>query len=204
MIQKTKSNYSFPDSKSFKIPNSIDKFYMVLKKMVRDLYDDLKNLVSDTHTQDTDQYLDYGGSNQVAVADIKSVIPVEGTFTPTLTFGGASTGITYSNQEGRYTKIGNIVYISLDFTLSSKGTATGLARISGLPFTVGTLNTGGGICGVVYYENYATTFVHKDRFEENATFVSLAKGNVTTVTQQADTDFNNNTRLYIGGFYFVD
>jgi hypothetical protein len=57
----------------------------------------------------------------------------EGTFTPTvigtLTAGTAS----YSTQQGRYTKIGNRVLISI-FINYTGGTGTGSIRIAGLPF----------------------------------------------------------------------
>lgn len=59
----------------------------------------------------------------------------EGTWTPNLLFGGASTGITYSTRLGRYTKVGRHVTVSANIALSSKGSLTGAATLSGLPFT---------------------------------------------------------------------
>jgi len=58
----------------------------------------------------------------------------EGTWTPTLMFALATTGITYSNQLGRYTKIGRTVIATGNIMLSSKGTAAGAAQIGNLPF----------------------------------------------------------------------
>lgn len=60
----------------------------------------------------------------------------EGTWTPVLTFGGGSTGITYAFQDGKYTKIGDFVACSGLLQLTSNGTSTGDAIITGLPFTV--------------------------------------------------------------------
>lgn len=60
----------------------------------------------------------------------------EGTWTPALLFGGASTGITYGTQTGTYTRIGNRVWVHCTIVLTSKGSATGSASISGLPYTV--------------------------------------------------------------------
>ena len=60
----------------------------------------------------------------------------EGTWTPVLTFGGASTGITYSNRGGNYTKIGRQVTLNFMIELSSKGSSTGDAVIGGLPYTI--------------------------------------------------------------------
>jgi hypothetical protein len=58
----------------------------------------------------------------------------EGTWTPALSFGGATTGITYSTQFGQYTKIGRQVTLTCKVVLTSKGSATGYASITGLPF----------------------------------------------------------------------
>jgi hypothetical protein len=59
----------------------------------------------------------------------------EGTWTPTLNFAGGTTGITYGTvRSGRYTKVGRIVTVSFSIILTSKGSSTGGANISGLPF----------------------------------------------------------------------
>jgi hypothetical protein len=65
----------------------------------------------------------------------------EGTFTPTLNFGGSSTGITYSSQVGNYTRIGNVVFFNLRIFLTAKGSATGTAGVGILPFVNGGGNT---------------------------------------------------------------
>ncbi len=69
----------------------------------------------------------------------------EGTWTPTFTTTGTPpTGVTYSNQIGHYTRIGNLISIWVNMTLTSKGTGgTGNGRINGLPFSVA--STGGGV-----------------------------------------------------------
>ena len=68
----------------------------------------------------------------------------EGVWIPTLTFGNLTTGITYSAKRyGHYTRIGNRCFFNCYFLLTSKGTATGLCIITGLPFTVGSEINGG-------------------------------------------------------------
>lgn len=59
----------------------------------------------------------------------------EGAWTPGLSFGGASTGMTYDAQVGQYTRIGNLVFLQFAIDLASKGSATGVAEVTGLPFT---------------------------------------------------------------------
>ena len=64
----------------------------------------------------------------------------EGTFTPTISGSSSAGSGTYSVQEGRYTKVGNLVYVTAVMTWSAH-TGTGNMRLSGLPFTV--LNVAG-------------------------------------------------------------
>ena len=59
----------------------------------------------------------------------------EGTFTPTIAFGGAATGVTYTSQIGTYVRIGSIMHVRMRITLSSKGSSTGQLQITGLPAT---------------------------------------------------------------------
>jgi hypothetical protein len=61
----------------------------------------------------------------------------EGTWTIGITFGGASVGVTTLNNTGTYTKIGRQVTVNGRLSLTSKGSSTGSAEISGLPFTIG-------------------------------------------------------------------
>jgi len=58
----------------------------------------------------------------------------EGTFTPILRFGGASTGMVFATQLGTFTRMGNIVFARLRVGLTTKGTAVGTATIAGLPY----------------------------------------------------------------------
>ena len=61
----------------------------------------------------------------------------EGTFTIALTFGGGNTGMTTSFSTGQYTKIGRQVSVNGLLVLTAKGSSTGVAVISGLPFANG-------------------------------------------------------------------
>lgn len=64
----------------------------------------------------------------------------ERTFTPTLTFGGAATGMTFVSH-GRYARVGELVVAHFRITLSALGTSTGSAQIGGFPFNA---NVGNG------------------------------------------------------------
>lgn len=59
----------------------------------------------------------------------------KGTWQPTLLFGGASTGITYGTRTGTFTRVDNKVTIEMRIALTSNGSATGAATITGVPYT---------------------------------------------------------------------
>lgn len=86
---------------------------------------------------------------------------VEGTFTPGLTLGGSSTGITFSTQTGKYTRIGNLVFCQISLTLTSIGGLTGAVVVTGLPVTVGTTT---GQTGIVNYKGITLTTTYRNLF----------------------------------------
>ncbi len=64
-----------------------------------------------------------------------------GTWTPVVTFGGSSTGVTFSSGPfGVYLLIGKMCYFSLQINLSSNGSGTGNCLVT-LPFTSKTVST---------------------------------------------------------------
>lgn len=77
--------------------------------------------------------INFGGTSLAAYT--------EGTWTPTVEFGGNSTGMTYSRRAGAYTKIGDIVCVMADITLSAKGSSTGTLTVTGLPVATGGVGT---------------------------------------------------------------
>ena len=56
----------------------------------------------------------------------------EGTFTPDLYNAGQSS--TWSQKNGKYTKIGNLVYITMNFDSGTSGGGGGSLTVSGLPY----------------------------------------------------------------------
>lgn len=84
----------------------------------------------------------------------------EGTWSPTIAFGGASSGVTYgAGNAGVYVKIGRAIFLHFLLQLTSKGVSTGNAAIGGLPFAASTTAwTGGSVRygGMNEPGNYAT------------------------------------------------
>ena len=59
----------------------------------------------------------------------------EGTWTPVVGYQTGTSGVTYSEQAGKYTKIGRQVTVEAEIILSNKGSGSNRVEISGLPFT---------------------------------------------------------------------
>lgn len=62
-----------------------------------------------------------------------------GTWTPSLLFNGDGTGVTYSTQIGRYVLVGDMITLWASIVLTSNGSGTGPAQISGIPINCLTL-----------------------------------------------------------------
>ena len=58
-----------------------------------------------------------------------------GTFTPVLSAASGTVTATYTSRYGFYTKIGNLVYISLRIIINTVSGGSGALQITGLPFT---------------------------------------------------------------------
>lgn len=124
------------------------------------------------------------------------------TFTPILNFGGAATGITYTTQLGTYTTIGNLTFFNINIVLTSKGSATGTATITGLPVTSsGTITSVDRI--VVQNLTFLTTNNVVGLINPSSTVISLVNQvNNNVYTNYTITQFSNTTTLIINGFYY--
>ena len=127
----------------------------------------------------------------------------EGTWTPGVAFGGGSTGITYSLNTGTYTKIGRQVTVNGYIVLTSKGSSTGSAQITGLPFTIPSNNA-----------NYSAPSFRFSNITFSGQFVGYGDINTTNIdlnqvtllgalTAISDTNFANNSNMIVTLTYFV-
>ena len=143
-------------------------------------------------------------TTQVASADVNTLDDYEeGTWTMGVSFGGASVGVTYSDQQATYTKIGRQVTVNGYTALSNKGSSTGNAFITGLPFTIA--NSGG---------NYSSASFWFQNLTYTGQLISNGPINTTTVSLQdvteagvngtiTDANFTNTTGIVISFTYFV-
>ncbi len=122
----------------------------------------------------------------------------EGTFTPTVTLGGGSTGITYSRQEGNYTKIGDTVRIFIVINLSNKGSSTGVINIQPLPFTP---NTGG--TPISFIIGSWTGLTSQLQAYLNTTNISYELLNTGTQSAATNSNLTNSSTMYIQATYKV-
>ena len=122
-----------------------------------------------------------------------------GTWTPALEFGGGTTGITYTTQTGNYVRAGALVYVHFSIVLSSKGSSTGAATITGLPFA------GGGVApgmSIRYYANLASIAGSPFGWIGTAT-INMVQMGAATPSVLTDANFANNSRLDMWGIYYV-
>lgn len=127
----------------------------------------------------------------------------EGSWTPSITFGGGSTGITYNAtyRTGIYTKIGSLVTASCYFSLTSKGSSTGQVSIGGLPFSNGQAN---GQYTVASLWTATVTNSGTPAAYVNPNGTSFVVGYIQTngvFTQYSDTNFANNSEIMINFSY---
>jgi hypothetical protein len=129
----------------------------------------------------------------------------EGTWTPTITFGGASVGVTYNTTftGATYTKIGNRVCVSGYLEVTNKGSSTGDASIGNLPFTSegGATKYLGATVG-----GYSFTFANQfwARIAAASTTIDLLE--TTEAGAQSfitNSDCTNGTNIYFSATYTV-
>ena len=127
----------------------------------------------------------------------------EGVWIPDIKFGGANVGATYLvSKYGLYTKIGHLVYFSCGIGLLTKGTSVGGIVIEGLPYPA---NNGTGIpcsCRLASLNATATGFF-SGMLLPGESGVRLEKLNAGALVTMSDTDFTDNSLVYLSGHYMT-
>lgn len=152
----------------------------------------LEASTSNVRVDETNSY----NSCAVDVADsgTGNIVDGVGSWTPTLTFGGAAVGITYTTQTGKYIRKGNLITVDFDLLLSAKGSSTGAAVIGGLPFTRDSvawpLANIACVSGGATITNFIGSYVTK-----SATTIELKSQGAAASANVTDANFTNTTRL---------
>jgi len=195
------SGYKLIQASGFSTPNELI-FYVSNAEAAR--FNSTANLVLKGGTAGANGVGVTFPATQVASSDANCLDDYEeGTWTIGLTFGGASVGLTTALNTGRYTKIGRQVTVCGRLELSNKGSSTGAAVITGLPFAIGSGNDSAqGVSfrfnGVSYtgsfqgYGGIGSTLINLEQISE--------AGSPTALT---DSNFNNGTSIQISFTYTV-
>ena len=131
----------------------------------------------------------------------------EGSWTPTIAFGGGTTGITYhATTNGRYTKVGRAVNIRAYIMLTSKGSDTGNMTMHGLPFN--SANVSGGYTVISSWhtsmeipgQGNILTYVDNNGTTIRCHYFNTSNGDANNVTNSY---VNNNTEIMIQGTYYA-
>ena len=127
----------------------------------------------------------------------------EGTWTMGVAFGGASVGVTYSQNTGTYTKIGRQVTVNGFLILTSKGSSTGAAVVTGLPFTIP--NSQSNYSAATYWlTNVSSANQFQGNGSINNTVISFDDISLLgTVSSMTNTNFANNSGVIVSFTYFV-
>jgi hypothetical protein len=123
-------------------------------------------------------------------------------FTPTITFGGAAVGQTYSVRSGQAVKIGNIVLAYGTVIMTAKGSSTGAAKLEGLPYTTANNAAHGAITPIGSTFTGLTAGLGFNGGAGSATMsivvpISAGAANAT------DANFNNASSFYFTVIYTV-
>ena len=123
-----------------------------------------------------------------------------------LAYGTAGTSsFNYSDRKGTYTKIGRVVYFTIDIRLASfsKGTASGELFIVGLPFAQrNTSGYDGARCTVQLYNWTYTTSPLSAVVMSDTTTIGISRMVSNDVTVVIN-DPSGNSIIWVTGFYFV-
>jgi hypothetical protein len=124
----------------------------------------------------------------------------EGSFTPTIAFGGASVGVTYGTRTGTYTKIGNRAFVEIVLVLTSRGSSVGAPTIQTLPFTPAATVT-----ATWWANNYTIGAGLIPTFETSGTGIRLRSFNpaLGKDAATAETQVDNNFEIKLSLSYTV-
>lgn len=132
-----------------------------------------------------------------ALPTFQTLLASATSWTPALSFGGGSTGITYTTQTGWYFNLGALYVIRCEIVLSNKGSSTGAALITGLPALPANPTP------LIYYgeNNTFTGFL--------VALISTPSGGIrlsnqrsaTTAVNLTDAEMTNTSAIYISGVY---
>ncbi|ABL71671.1 hypothetical protein OC539_19265 [Paracoccus denitrificans] len=114
----------------------------------------------------------------------------EATWTPSLLIGGVDAGITYGTRQGSFVvQEDGMVTVRFDFTLTSKGTETGILTLGGIPFDCNTPNA------FPIFMHFATLTDGTPLISTNGSVWTLSRQTTTGVASLTETQIGDTTRF---------
>ena len=128
-----------------------------------------------------------------------------GAWTPEVSFGGGSAGITYTTQEGSYYVVGKLLLASCAIELSAIGTDTGVMAVEGLPYAAKN-TTSVEFIAQCLMDNAASALEQPlARLTAGSTVVDIISGSgADAAAQLLDTDATATTKISFSISYEID
>jgi hypothetical protein len=125
----------------------------------------------------------------------------EGTYTPTVSYSGSTSGVTYTSRTGSFTKIGNVISVQIAINLSNKGTGSGSVVVS-LPFANRTER--GGLAIGNTQSISANNSSYQAMIESGVSSVYLrAPSGLGSTTELEYADITNSFYVVMSGVYLI-
>jgi hypothetical protein len=125
-------------------------------------------------------------------------------WTPAISFGGLSVGVTYTTQTGTYVVCGKLVVFAGYVLLSSKGVSVGSSKLTGLPVTSSSSANSPATFTILFTNLSGFGVQTCGTITNSVTAADLVDNNGGGTVTIDDTDFTNTTSMTFSGFYYID
>jgi len=132
----------------------------------------------------------------------------EGTWTPQ--YGVSNNTVrsvsSYTQQEGRYVKIGNMVYLHIRLRTNGIANTSGSVTVVGLPFTAKAQDANHGLAGIGFTSHFSGERPNRALVQQNDTYITLYYQYSTTAdTASVDgsdlSTGSNNNNMHLNFWY---
>ena len=131
----------------------------------------------------------------------------EGSFTPKAWSGGSEITLSYHNNHGRYTRVGNMVTLWMWVRSSGTTTNTGGMQIGGLPFTSASDSYRPALCGRAYglanFSSKSGVVFWMNGAENYLQVVALNSNGLAEANNLSNNVWTNGAELHCTFSYFV-